>query len=387
VSALPWTHANHVDLTVVPLVTAKHHRLQSFSRREPPGLVRIMPSSSISDDRGGDDAVIDAALDIETMAKRATASLAVPRPSRHSSIEMTPSGQTEPSRVGLSDTCGGGRVASPAIGGAVAGHGASVVDESILGDAVAWVRRSPIAWLLLAGAATCWATVWIAASRTGEMTGGMPVSAAMFVLMWVLMMAAMMLPALAPVAALYASVVDHDRVRDAKRSSPVGLVVGYLTGWALVGVGALLTVRGATRLATADPSIARVMAAAAIAGCGLYQLTPLKEQCLARCRSPLGLALRAAVGRGRFRDIRAGIYNAGWCIGCCWTLMLALMLLGAMELGWMVAFTVILTLEKTWRHGSRVATTTGVARIALGGAVLADPTLASILTTNRMVAM
>jgi uncharacterized membrane protein HdeD (DUF308 family) len=41
-------------------------------------------------------------------------------------------------------------------------------------------------------------------------------------------------------------------------------------------------------------------------------------------------------------------------------------------------------LEKTWRHGRRVALAAGVVLIALGVAVLFEPSLAGILATGGM---
>ena len=50
--------------------------------------------------------------------------------------------------------------------------------------------------------------------------------------------------------------------------------------------------------------------------------------------------------------------------------MVALVLLGAMSLGWMVAFTAVLSLEKVWRHGPQLARAAGIALVALGIGVL-----------------
>jgi predicted metal-binding membrane protein len=146
-------------------------------------------------------------------------------------------------------------------------------------------------------------------------------------------------------------------------------------------------VRGATRLAESEPGTAHVAAAVTIAACGLYQLSPLKDRCLAHCRSPLGVIAHAARQRGPLRHVRAGINHAGWCIGCCWTLMLALVMLGAMRLVWMVAFVAVLVLEKTWRYGRQVAIVAGVALLVLGIAVLFDSSLAAVLDTGGMEGM
>jgi predicted metal-binding membrane protein len=46
--------------------------------------------------------------------------------------------------------------------------------------------------------------------------------------------------------------------------------------------------------------------------------------------------------------------------------MVALLVLGVMNLWWMVAFTLVITLEKVWRHGGALAIAAGVALIVLG---------------------
>jgi predicted metal-binding membrane protein len=46
--------------------------------------------------------------------------------------------------------------------------------------------------------------------------------------------------------------------------------------------------------------------------------------------------------------------------------MVALIALGVMNLWWMVALTLVITLEKVWRHGRRVALAAGAGLIVLG---------------------
>jgi Predicted metal-binding integral membrane protein (DUF2182) len=46
--------------------------------------------------------------------------------------------------------------------------------------------------------------------------------------------------------------------------------------------------------------------------------------------------------------------------------MLALLALGLMDLRWMAAFAVAVTLEKLWAHGARAAYAIGLALILLG---------------------
>ena len=91
-----------------------------------------------------------------------------------------------------------------------------------------------------------------------------------------------------------------------------------------------------------------------------YELTPLKNVCLSKCRSPLGLLL------GSWRDgwsgaLRMGMRNGAWCVGCCWALMASLFALGVMSAVWMAVVAGLIALEKTpsvapdrdLRHGDR----------------------------------
>jgi predicted metal-binding membrane protein len=52
------------------------------------------------------------------------------------------------------------------------------------------------------------------------------------------------------------------------------------------------------------PGAAHVLAVAVFAVCGMYQLSRLKDRCLARCFSPLALLLHYGSYRGRLRDMR-----------------------------------------------------------------------------------
>ena len=54
------------------------------------------------------------------------------------------------------------------------------------------------------------------------------------------------------------------------------------------------------------------------------------------CRSPLGFLLHFKLLR-RLRDVRVGAYHGGYCVGCCWSLMLVLVAVGVMNMAWMAA--------------------------------------------------
>ena len=104
----------------------------------------------------------------------------------------------------------------------------------------------------------------------------------------------------------------------------------------------------------------------------LYELTPLKDVCLAKCRSPLGFLI-GTWRDGRLGALEMGSRHAGWCLGCCWALMAALFALGVMSLTWMAVVAALIALEKTvpWRRG--VTWGTAAVLLALAIAVLAAP--------------
>ena len=187
---------------------------------------------------------------------------------------------------------------------------------------------------------------------------------------WVVMMAAMMFPSVAPTVALYSRMTKQRR-----RLSPLLFASGYLVTW--VGAGALAFAIAAAGGALGGDVLAwdgagRWVAAATLLVAAVYELTPLKNVCLAKCRSPLGFLL------GSWRDgwrgaIQMGARHGAWCVGCCWALMASLFALGVMSIAWMAIVAGLIAVEKTlpWR---RVATYgTAAVLIALGLLMLVSP--------------
>jgi len=177
---------------------------------------------------------------------------------------------------------------------------------------------------------------------------------------WVTMMAAMMLPSAAPM------VVAHMVVQRRRRSlHGVGewgrtatFVGGYLLAWTAFGVVAYALFEAARSLDVGALDWDRggpYAAAAVLTLAAVYQLTPLKDACLARCRSPFAF-LAGAWRPGRLGDLRMGAEHGAWCIGCCWALMVALFALGLMSLAWMAFIAALIAAEKLlpWgRAGNR----------------------------------
>ncbi len=225
--------------------------------------------------------------------------------------------------------------------------------------------------LLLILAAGAWAATVVLARGMVGMTGTMGLGLALFVPVWTLMMAAMMLPSVAPTASLYAKTF-----RDNRMTRTAGLVVGYLAVWAVAGVPAYGLAWLAGWLTGQHPGTAHVLAVAVFAVCGVYQLSRLKDRCLAHCRSPLGLLLHYGSYRGRFRDLRVGAHNGGYCLGCCWALMVILIAVGVMNVAAMVGLAALVLIEKIWTWGPVAGRLAGTAALALAVATIWLPWLA-----------
>ena len=243
---------------------------------------------------------------------------------------------------------------------------------SRVSQAVPRMRQlTPPASLLLVAGAGAWVGVVLVARDMGSMPGTMGLGAGSFAAVWALMMAAMMLPSVAPFASLYSRTFTG-----AHGARLAAFASGYLIVWTIAALPAYWLARLADRLAGGHPAAATVLAAGIFAACGAYQLTPVKERCLARCRSPLGFMLKLGAYRGRTRDLRAGLYHGVFCLACCWALMAVLVAFGLMNVIAMVVLAGAVLTEKTWAWGTRFSRALGVAALALAIAVVFEPGLA-----------
>jgi len=195
----------------------------------------------------------------------------------------------------------------------------------------------------------------------GATTGLAPI---VFLGVWTLMMAAMMAPSVAPVGALYARTVQTSR---APRLAAFGLA--YLLVWGLAGIPALMLATALDAYSMDNLRAGRLLLAGALAVCGLYELSPLKQACLRHCRSPLGLLMHYSAYQGQLRDFRAGLHHAVYCLGCCWALMVVLVAVGTMNILAMVALAVVILLEKQSWRGVLFSRLVGVAAVVLAGVV------------------
>jgi predicted metal-binding membrane protein len=107
---------------------------------------------------------------------------------------------------------------------------------------------------------------------------------------------------------------------------------------------------------------------------GVYQFSPLKKVCLARCRTPMGFLIgewRAGASGAFVMGVRHGMF----CLGCCWLLMALLFAGGVMNLAWVAALSLAVAVEKLAPRGEWLAAALGLGLIAAGLLKLLVPAL------------
>lgn len=200
--------------------------------------------------------------------------------------------------------------------------------------------------LLLAAVGWWWTAQAMSGMDMGPWTGLGALG--LFIITWTVMMYAMMFPALAPTVALYSRMT-----RSRAPLQPVLFSAGYMVVW--IGAGLIAYAVGAGISYAFGGTMAwsragQLVAAAALLLAAGYQLTPLKNACLNKCRSPLGFLL-SSWRDGWMGASWMGAKNGLWCLGCCWAIMTALFALGVMSITWMAVIAAIILLEKLlpWR--------------------------------------
>jgi predicted metal-binding membrane protein len=243
-------------------------------------------------------------------------------------------------------------------------------------------NRFERAQLALLGALLALAVVaWLV---TNDRMGGMESVPGMdlgglgfYVTVWVVMMAAMMFPSVAPTVLMYDRLREGHRARG-KGAAPdaTGLfVTGYLCVWTAAGLlayGLFELVRALDPPFLAWDEAGRYVTGAVIVAAAVYQLTPLKQACLVKCRSPM-MFLAERWRHGRAGGLELGVRHGAWCLGCCWALMAALFAVGVMSLGWMALIAAFIAGEKLLPWPAAARRTVALLLLALGLGVALAP--------------
>ncbi len=105
---------------------------------------------------------------------------------------------------------------------------------------------------------------------------------------------------------------------------------------------------------------------------GLYQLSPLKNICLSKCRTPLQFIL-SSWHDGYGGAFRMGLEHGAYCLGCCWLLFVILFPLGIMNIAVMALVTALIYAEKALPIGRQISQLAGVGLIGYGVLVMFLP--------------
>jgi predicted metal-binding membrane protein len=211
---------------------------------------------------------------------------------------------------------------------------------------------------------------WMRSGPAGRLCAALPAGeivlpAALYVVGWLLMLTAMMLPATLPLLDIFRRLTAY---RTDRRVLMALVIAGYLAAWAVFAVaahaldGALLALARRSAWLTFN---GWVVGAAVLAVAGLYQFSALKYRCLDACRSPLSFVIGHWRGGGgarrKLQAFRLGAHHGAFCIGCCWSLMLLMFVVGTGSVGWMLMLGAVMAAEKNLPWGRRLAAPVGAA--------------------------
>ena len=242
------------------------------------------------------------------------------------------------------------------------------------GSAASRLERAQLALLgvLLGLAVVAWLVTNDRMGGMASMPGMALGSLGFYVTVWVVMMAAMMFPSVAPTVLMY------DRLRVGHRARGKGAAADatalFVTGYIFVWTAAGLAAYGLFELVRAiDPAFlawddaGRYLTGGVIVAAAVYQLTPLKQACLVKCRSPM-MFLAERWRHGRTGALELGLRHGAWCLGCCWALMAALFAVGVMSLGWMALIAAFIAGEKLlpWPAAARRSVAVVLLTLGLG---------------------
>ena len=190
-------------------------------------------------------------------------------------------------------------------------------------------------------------------------------------IMWAVMMAAMMLPTAIPMVLAF-MIVNSDHESGCLRVPIWAFTSGYLSTWTVYSAGATIAQWVLLRAALLSPQSfvsGPVLGGILLISAGIFQWTPWKDACMAKCRNPIGFLIT------HWRPGNMGAFSLGsryglYCVGCCWLLMMLSFALGVMNLVWMAALTAFMLIEKISPAGRIISRTAGIGLILWGGWML-----------------
>jgi predicted metal-binding membrane protein len=239
-----------------------------------------------------------------------------------------------------------------------------------------WRAQVVLVVALLALAAFGWVVTDVRMRGMDAGPGTDPGALGFYVSAWVVMMAAMMFPSIAPMVLAYARISPRMHAAHPRHGTVAVFVGGYLLAWTAFGLaayGLFVGVRAVGGSVLGWHRAGPYVAGGVIVLAALYQLTPAKDACLRRCRSPLAF-ITDEWRDGRRGALVMGALHGAWCVGCCWGLMAALFAVGVMSVGWMVFVSVLIAIEKLipWPRPANYAIAGLLVALGLGVALAPD---------------
>ena len=198
------------------------------------------------------------------------------------------------------------------------------------------------------------------------------VSILLFVGSWTFGMMAMMFPTIVPMTlAIFRA--GRNASKDIKAgggptiTKAFAFASAYISLWVGFGVAlylGIILLSSMTGLVEFPTLYLRFFPALIVLGSGIYQFAPLKGECLNRCH-PTTFLLRNYRGGITGSALMGGSYGV-FCIGCCWVLMINLLLIGAMSITWMGLFAIAILVERITPERWQVSKIVGTILIVLG---------------------
>lgn len=244
--------------------------------------------------------------------------------------------------------------------------------------------KHPLVWITIF---LCAMLAWIVTtqqvlsmlSMPMSMVGPMGMSLGSFLLFWTIMMIAMMFPALAPTASVQFALLRRQVRNTIVYCYLLMFLVGYLLIWTIFGLPVFFLALLSENLVLHAPTWGIGLDVALLIAIGLYQIMPLEKRFLSHCNPTLGChsEIFSSPPTALFQ-LKIGIVHGIHCLGCCGGLMLIMVVVGLMNLPWMVLLTIVIFLEKTWHYGDRLSFLIGIGLMLFAMLAFIDPTLLSV---------
>ena len=192
--------------------------------------------------------------------------------------------------------------------------------------------------------------------------------------MWAAMVLAMMLPTAGPMILTYAEIADTAARKREAVVSPILLTAGYAAVWLGFALLAASLQWILARAGLLDPGrLGRLFAGIIFFGAGFYQFSALKQACLRLCQRPFPFFFANWTTQPR-GVLRLGLRQGLYCLGCCSAMMLIMFAVGVMNIVWMAALGVVMTIEKM-TSTARFSQAVGMALVAIGFGLVANSLL------------